>query len=101
MWTSSGLAFAATAVRERMGAATIEVADGQGESAQADAAVTVTGATIVLSADFGEDEASFEWRERRVLAQDGTVLDEELADQGRKAPGAIWTVEVTLDVEQG
>lgn len=97
MWTPDGVAFAARAIADRAAPVRLVVSDGQSE-ASADAQVAVTNGAIVVTADFGEGDAAFEWREQRVVAADGTVLDEAQGDQGRKPVGAIWSVEVTLSL---
>lgn len=56
------------------------------------------GATITLRGTFGEGEANFEWRVRRVETADGKVVDEEAGDMGRKAAGAVWDLEIELEV---
>lgn len=59
---------------------------------------TPTGVRLVFRASFGEDTANFEWRERAIVAPDGTMIDRTVADQGRKAPGSIWVMEMALSL---
>lgn len=75
----------------------IVVSDGSA-TASAPAEVTLDGATIVLTAVFDERTANFHWTRRDVVADDGTVVDSLEEDQGVKALGAIWTLEVPLEV---
>lgn len=101
MWTEAGLAWLAQTVAENADRLTLVISDGQGEEvsrAIPGSAVQVDGSTATITMTLGEDEANFDWRERRVVF-DGTVIDEDLTDQGRKVQGAIWTVAVTFDMQ--
>lgn len=60
--------------------------------------VTRDGATVTVTAEFGEGEANFEWRVRRVLHADGWVIDELTADMGRKVEGQVWDLEAQIEV---
>lgn len=94
MWTSAGQAWLATLVGAE--ALVIVVADGQGAEARQEGEVRVDGGAVEITATFGENDANFEWSERRIEV-DGTVIESDDADQGRKVQGMIWTVTVTLD----
>lgn len=56
------------------------------------------GAVLTLLCAFGPDDANFEWRKREVRTKDGTVLDSLEEDQGRKAPGSEWSMEVSIEL---
>lgn len=53
---------------------------------------------VVVSATFPADFANFEWRAREVVTTDGTVIDRQEEDLGRKAPGAEWTLEAVIEL---
>lgn len=54
---------------------------------------------LTVRATFGEEQANFEWRTREVFTADGVVIDREEEDGGRKAPGAVWAVEIVIGLE--
>jgi hypothetical protein len=76
---------------------TIVVSDGN-DTASAPAEVIADGTTVVLTAVFDERTANFHWRRREVRADDGTLVDALEQDYGEKMFGAIWTLEVPLEV---
>jgi hypothetical protein len=76
----------------------IVVSDGTAESASAPAEFAVDGATIIATAVFDERTANFHWQHRELRANDGTLVDALAADFGEKMLGAIWTLEVPLEV---
>lgn len=104
MLTPEGAQWLAAWMVERLLAGSwIVVSDGAGESAVAtisDAQVVETEGTysVVASATFEEGEANFEWRKRSVKLADGTVIDSDEEDAGRKVAGAVWAYQVTIDV---
>jgi hypothetical protein len=53
---------------------------------------------LLLRGTFGPDEANFDWRERGVKQQDGTLVDRTVSDGGRKAPGFTVTIEHEIDL---
>jgi hypothetical protein len=77
----------------------IVVSDGS-DTASAPAEVTADGTTVLLTAVFDERTANFHWRRREVRDPDGTLVDALEQDQGEKAFGAIWTLEVPLEVAE-
>lgn len=93
--TPDGAALAANALAEKLVGAELEVTDGQ-QTARQPAIVGVDGDTILLTASFSEREANFEWTTRRVV-MGAAVIDEEAVDQGRKALGAVWVLEVAIE----
>ncbi len=104
MLTPEGAKWMADWIVERLLAgAWIVVSDGAGESAVATIAEARTveqdGAySVVAAATFGEEEANFEWSKRSIKLADGTVIDADETDAGRKVAGAEWAYEVTIDV---
>lgn len=57
--------------------------------------------TITWRAIFGADDANFAWNEFTVVnaADDsGTNLNRKVSNQGTKASGQIWTLDVTLTI---
>lgn len=56
------------------------------------------GAILRVRAIFGEDVANFDWLRREVVTRDGVVIDLDIEDRGRKVLGAIWDVEVDINV---
>lgn len=67
--------------------------------AELDQPPAVTGRLITFRATFAEDAANFDWRERGVTSVQGVLIDRSVADQGRKAPGTIWTLEAALELD--
>jgi hypothetical protein len=53
---------------------------------------------VTFRATFAEDQANFDWLERGVVSAQGVLIDRSVQDQGRKAPGSIWTLEAALDL---
>lgn len=53
---------------------------------------------LLVAENIGEDDANFDWAKRSVKFTDGTVIDSDESDGGRKAQGAIWTAEVAFDL---
>lgn len=58
----------------------------------------IGGFKLVFRATFGEDQAVFDWQERGIVTAQGVLLDRSVSDQGRKVLGAIWQVEVGLEL---
>jgi hypothetical protein len=86
-------------VREDLEGGTIMVGDGDGKTASAPIEMAfVDDGLVRVSATFGESDAVFEWRERAVLTKDGIVFDVETEDGGRKILGAVWDVEVEIEI---
>jgi len=77
---------------------TLVVSDGA-TSASTPLVVAVDGATIVATGVFDETSANFHWLHRDVIAEDGTSVDRLEHDFGEKMLGAIWTLEVPLEVQ--
>jgi hypothetical protein len=69
-----------------------------GEEATEVADVRVQDGVLTLTADFPADAANFEWVAREVRSQNGVVVDRQAEDGGRKPPGAVWTLEVELEL---
>lgn len=63
--------------------------------------VTENGARLRVVATFGEELANFEWRIREFRSEQGVVIDRTEEDQGRKAAGAVWTLEADLELTKG
>lgn len=80
----------------------VAVTDGtQRAAAPLDAPPAVRDGTLVVTATFGENDANFTWASTEVLSAAGVVIDREASDSGRKAPGAIWTLETVLAFDNG
>lgn len=47
---------------------------------------------------FGATEANFEWSRNGVKLADGTEVDADQKDGGRKAAGSAWTIAVLIKV---
>jgi hypothetical protein len=56
------------------------------------------GFRLVFRATFGEDKAVFDWRERGIVTAQGVLLDRSVSDQGRKVLGAVWQLEIGLEL---
>jgi hypothetical protein len=99
------LAIAAGASDDSLAGGSVAVSDGTRRSERPlDAAPEVQGPTeeqgavATLTATFGEQEANFEWAITDVLSAGGIVVDREVADKGRKAAGAVWTLQTRLEL---
>lgn len=53
---------------------------------------------VTFQGTFTEFEANFDWRERGLVSSQGVLIDRSVSDQGRKAPGTIWTTSVSIDL---
>jgi hypothetical protein len=98
MLTSDGAALTAGLLARQLEGGSLEVGDGNGNAARADMTVAAQAAVVACEATFGEQQANFEWRVRRVLDQAGQVVDEHAEDMGRKAAGAVWTLEAEIEL---
>jgi hypothetical protein len=95
--TAEARAWLAVQLAERIRAGRLVVSDGS-TSASTTAEVAVEGATVIVTGVFDEREANFHWRRRELFAGDGTLVDGLDEDLGEKLLGAIWTLEVPLEV---
>lgn len=69
-----------------------------GEEAYRYADQRIDGASLTLTATFPADEGNFEWVAREVRTVKGVVVDHEADDGGRKPVGAVWDLEVSIDL---
>lgn len=98
MLTNDGADLLANAVAAWLADARLTVSDGSNSAtASLDGPPEVDGSVVRLTATFTEQEANFTWSESRVQLG-ATVVDVERKDQGRKAPGAIWTHQHEINV---
>jgi hypothetical protein len=77
----------------------IAVLGSNGEEAYRFAEQRVDGASLILSASFPAEEANFEWVAREVRTVKGVVVDRAEDDGGRKPVGAVWDIEVAIDLQ--
>lgn len=98
--TAEGRATVATLVRDWLRNGELVISDLAGATARAPAEVIADGTTVVVTAVFDERTANFHWRRREVRAADGTLVDALEEDYGEKTLGAIWTLEVPLEVAE-
>jgi hypothetical protein len=102
--TPEGTDWLASLIAEHLKGAWIIISDGKGESYPAPiTSIEVQGEggedrVVLATAEVGENEANFEWAKRSVKLTDGTVLDADESDGGRKVQGAVWTAEVAFDL---
>jgi hypothetical protein len=96
--TPDGAAIMAGLLAGQLQGGELEVSDGNGSADRAELTAVADAAVVACRAVFGEQQANFEWRVRRVLDPAGQVVDEQAEDMGRKAPGAIWPLEVDIEV---
>jgi hypothetical protein len=96
--TSDGAAAVAGLLASQLEGGQLEISDGNGGTARADMTVVTQQAVVVCSATFGEQQANFEWRVRRVLDRAGQAVDEHAEDMGRKSAGAVWTLEADIEL---
>jgi hypothetical protein len=93
------LAIAAGASDDSLAGGSIAVSDGTRRSERPlDNPPDVQGQTVTLTAVFGEQDANFEWASADVLSKNGVVVDREAKDNGRKAAGAVWTLQTVLEL---
>lgn len=99
-FTAEGNGIAADGLAEQLVGATIVVTDGsqEAEAPLSQGYPIPDGAIVRLKATFGESAANFEWRARRVKNAGGLVVDQETVDMGRKAAGAVWDLEIELEL---
>lgn len=76
----------------------IAVLGPNGEEAYRFADQRVDGVSLILTATFPADEANFEWVTREARTVKGVVVDRTADDGGRKPIGAIWDIEIALDL---
>jgi hypothetical protein len=95
--TDQGRAKVAALIVDWLQGGTIVVTDGEA-TASAPAQLLVDGTTVIATAVFDEQAANFHWRRRELHASDGVVLDALDEDLGEKVTGAIWTLEVPVEV---
>jgi hypothetical protein len=95
--TPEARSWLAAQLAERIRGGQLLVSDGS-SSASTDAEVAAEGATVIVTGVFDEREANFHWRRREVRASDGSLVDALEQDLGEKLLGAIWTLEVPLEV---
>lgn len=109
MITPEGTDWLAKLIATHLQGGWIIISDGKGESYPAPiTSIEVQGETddtedpegriVLATAEVGENEANFEWAKRSVKLTDGTVLDSDESDGGRKVQGAVWTAEVAFDL---
>ena len=99
MLTAAGTNALADLVATWLAEAKIFVGDGQQRAeVPLDYAPFASEGQVTLAATFDEHAGNFEWRERGVIVGD-QVVDTETIDGGRKIMGAIWSVEIALDVK--
>lgn len=104
MFTPAGTARLAELLAEDLKGGAVIVTDGDNEPGETQTArasiadVQVDGSTVTVRATFDEQDGNFDWRARRVATSSGVIVDLEVSDMGRKAAGAVWTVEATLEV---
>jgi hypothetical protein len=110
MFTPEGLKWLADWIADEVKGGWIVVSDGQGNSDVATIDTIVVEENdpqegegqvyeVVCTATFGEEVGNFEWAKRSIKLTDGTVIDSNTEDAGRKVQGSVWTAEVTLEVE--
>lgn len=99
MLTAAGTDALAEMMATWLASARVFVGDGQQRAeVPLDYEPSAYGGEVTLSATFDENTGNFEWTERGVIVGD-QVVDSETIDGGRKILGAIWTVQINLDVK--
>lgn len=101
MITPEGTEWLANLLATHLQGGWIIISDGNGESFPAaieQITVSDDKTQVLVGAEVGEGDANFEWAKRSVKLTDGTVLDADETDGGRKAQGAVWTAEVAFDL---
>jgi hypothetical protein len=98
MLTPDGRSVLAGWVAAQLVGAELVISDGTTEArAPLSEPPLLDGPVVTLRAVFGEQEANFEWRQRGVVAG-GELVDVDEGDFGRKAAGAVWTLEVPIEL---
>jgi hypothetical protein len=103
VFTPDGYDWLARRLAEAVEGGWIIISDGAGQSFPAPIATIEIQEEddkrrVLLSAEVGENDANFEWAKRSVKLTDGTVIDTDESDGGRKAQGAVWHAEVAFDL---
>jgi len=93
--TEQGALALAESVGGWLSDAEVQVSDGS-QTATRPADIELVGTVVRLRAEFGEDEANFEWAVQRVV-KGGVVVDETRSDLGRKA-GGVMPLTIEIDV---
>ena len=96
MLTPDGQRALAADTAARLEGGTVRVSDGSSSAESPILAVTAQDGRVEVEAEFGGQDANFEWRVRELVASDGTVLDRTEADMGRKSEGSLWAVDATV-----
>jgi hypothetical protein len=96
--TDQGRAKVAALIVDWLKGGTIVVTDGDVSASAPAELLVVDGTTVIATAVFDEQAANFHWRRRELHASDGVVLDALDEDLGEKVTGAIWTLEVPVEV---
>jgi len=108
MLTTLGRSFFVAQLAESLRDAQLFISDGADQRAEAplDEGFPVeseeTPGVLIFQATFGEDEANFDWYRRGIVLGPGgpdSEIDADEGDDGRKAPGSIWTLRVLLNVQ--
>lgn len=97
MLTPDGATLIWTRVAPPGAAFHIAVLGSNGEEAVAEARAEIDGPTLRLTATFAADQGNFEWTAREVRSA-GAVIDHEADDGGRKPAGAVWDIQIDLDL---
>jgi hypothetical protein len=98
MLTAEGRRCTLEALAGEVQGGTISVTDGSQQASAPIDEVSVQGEALIATATFGEDVGNFDWTSRSIVAEDGTVLDTQPDDHGRKAQGAVWTIDAGIEL---
>jgi hypothetical protein len=97
--TPEGIALALEEIAEALrNGGTLVVSDSVTSASALISDIAIADGVLTATATFGEGEANFEWREHQIVAADGTVIDKQPDDHGRKAQGAVWTLDAELEL---
>lgn len=61
----------------------------------------VSNQTVTFRSVFGSDDANYAWKEFTVVnasSDTGTNLNRKVSDQGTKASGQVWTVDIAITI---
>lgn len=102
MLTPDGQQWLARLLAERLTGGMVWVSDGTQEAESQIESVEVVKVDdaygVQVETTFGSTAANFEWSRNAVKLPDGTILDADQTDGGRKAVGSAWTIAVVIKV---
>lgn len=101
MLTVPGTTWVAEMMEAGLRGGRVVVTDGEQTASMPITDVQSNSEQVVVTAQFGEQDANFEWAAHLVLLEDGTEVDRSEKDQGRKVPGQVWLLTAIIKLTPG